>query len=116
MFSFRQWFLDYHRKRMTELGKELEEALRDDSWTLSQHLLTHKKSGIALWIASGRTWLRVYDVPSTPYGDRHLRDALNRHDKWVLWLYYKAAVNAADKMPVSTTLNLLRLARQHKEN
>ena len=41
------------RRFMTELGKELEEAMQSDQWLLSEYTYEHKASRTKLWTSSG---------------------------------------------------------------
>lgn len=109
MFSKLIWA--YHRKRMSELGKELEEAAQDDAWTLSEHRWTHKESRITFWIANGFRSFALYACER--FGEAQLKTALNFHDRKVLWEFYKEHRQQAERQPANVALNLLRLKRQN---
>lgn len=108
---FAKLILEYHRKRMSELGKELAEAARDDAWTLTDHRWTHRESRIAFWISNGFRCFALHECER--FGEAQLKDALNIHDKKVLWLYYNQHKQYAERQPAAIALNLLRLKRQN---
>lgn len=108
---FAKLILEYHRKRMSELGKELEEAAEHDAWTLSDHRWTHKESRISIWVSNGFRHFRLHDAER--FSEAQLKDALNFHDKKVLWGYYIRHREAVKRQPTEITLNLLRLKRQN---
>jgi hypothetical protein len=97
---------------MSELGKELLEAMEgDDKWVVSTYEVTHKASGIALWVASGRSHFRLRTVPKTSLDEDKLKEALNPIDLDVLWKAYKQMLINDKKAPADITLNILRLGR-----
>lgn len=108
---FAKLILEYHRKRMSELGKELEEAARDDAWTVSEHRWTHKESRISFWISNGFRHFHLHEAERL--SETQLRDALNIHDRRVLWGYYLHYREMLKRQPTEITLNLLRLKRQN---
>lgn len=108
---FAKLILDYHRKRMSELGKELAEAAEHDAWTLTDHRWTHKESRISFWISNGFRCFALHECGS--FGEAQLKDALNFHDKKVLWSYYIEHTQYAKRQPAAVALNLLRLKRQN---
>lgn len=108
---FSKLFLAYHRKRMSELGKELEEAALHDTWTLNEHRWTHKESRIALWVGTGFREFGLHDVNNL--SEHQLKRALNIHDRRVLWELLKLHKDAANRQPAEIALNLLRLKRQN---
>jgi len=101
------------RKFMTELGLELEEALNEGTWELTEHTVEHKASRIQLWIASGYPFFRLYRAPSVTEGQ--LKIMLNRFDLCVLWRGYtclvKSHTNRKKTEKNNLVLNTLRLAR-----
>lgn len=116
-FSWWLWrkrLWDFHFKRMSELGKELHEALMHDTWVVSEHTIRHKASGLALWISNGRGGFCIHEVQGeNMYISSHkLEKALNPHDKEVLWALYQAHLHTAKNKPVEAALNFLRLKRQ----
>ena len=108
---FARLILEYHRKRMSELGKELEEAARDDAWTMTEHRWTHKESRISFWIANGFRCFALHECDR--FSEAQLKDALNTHDKKVLWEFFKQHKQYAERQPAAIALNLLRLKRQN---
>ncbi len=105
----------YHKPRMSELGKELLEAVENDDWQVSEHTLKHKKSNIVLWVSNGFRYFRLHEVPFEQHKmipDKYLTDALNYHDRRVLWDASKELREENKKRPTTITLNTLRLARQ----
>lgn len=101
------------RKFMTELGKELEEALLTDEWALSEHTITHRSSRIDLWIASGYPFFRMYRAPGIH--ENELKLMLNRFDLCVVWRTYKKVIKKYHREKknekFNTVLNTLRLGR-----
>ena len=108
---FARLFREYHRVRMTELGKELEEAAQNDAWTISEHRWTHKESRICFWVANRFPNFHLHECGHL--GESQLRGALNIHDRRVLWEQYQQHRRMADRQPAEITLNLLRLKRQN---
>jgi hypothetical protein len=105
----------YHKPRMSELGKELLEAVENDDWKVSEHTITHKKSNIRLWTSNGFSHFRLHDVPFEEYRsvpEQFLEHALNYHDRRVLWDASKELREDFKNLPANITLNTLRLARQ----
>lgn len=101
------------RKFMTELGRELEEALNDGTWELTQHTVEHKASRVMLWVASGYPFFRLYRAPSV--SEDQLKTMLNRFDLCVVWRGYERLVkhHTARKQneKFDLVLNTLRLGR-----
>lgn len=108
---FAKLFLKYHRARMSELGKELEEAALHDTWTLTDHRWTHKESRICFWIASRFSNFHLHECERL--GEAQLKGAINIHDRKVLWACYQAHKRLMERQPAEITLNLLRLKRQN---
>ena len=104
-------FLAYHRKRMTELGKELEEAALHDEWRTSEHRWTHAESRISFWVSNGFSHFRLYECERL--SESQLKGALNIHDRKVLWACYQKHKRYMERQPAEITLNLLRLKRQN---
>lgn len=112
MKKLKDWWRMRKRVGMSELGKELLEAMEgDDKWIVSDYEARHKASGVALWIASGRSHFRLRDVPNTALNEDKLKDALNPIDLDVLWKAYKQMLINDKKAPADITLNVLRLGR-----
>ena len=101
------------RKFMTELGKELEEALCGGDWSLEDYTLTHKAARVSLWIGSGYPFFRLYRAPSV--NEEQLKTMLNRFDRCVVWRAHRRALTAhykAKKVEKNNlVLNTLRLGR-----
>lgn len=101
------------RKFMTELGKELDEAMCSDEWALDGYTITHKASQIQLWIATGYAFFRLYRAPNVR--EEQLKVMLNRFDLCVVWRGYKRLIkdhNARKKNEkFNEVLNTLRLGR-----
>lgn len=114
-----KWLNDkYHKLRMSELGKELLEAMEEDEWKVSEHTLKHIKSGIRLWTSNGFNHFRIHEVPYGEFktiSDQYLTNALNFHDRCVLWDASKELRADFKRKPAAITLNTLRLARQTEE-
>lgn len=108
---FAKLLLDYHRKRMSELGKELEEAARNDVWTVSEHRWTHKESRICFWVSNRFPNFRLHECERL--SEASLHNALNVHDRKVLWEQYQRHKRIAERQPAEITLNVLRLKRQN---
>ena len=108
---FAKLILEYHRKRMSELGKELAEAAEHDAWTLSEHRWMHKESRISFWIPNGFRYFRLRSCDNLD--EEALKEALNIHDKKVLWEFFKQHKQYAERQPAAIALNLLRLKRQN---
>jgi len=105
---------NFCRKFMTEMGKEIEESMRDDNWTKSQHTLSHSASRTELWIANDYPYFRLYKVGGNS-NENQLRRLLNRFDRCVIWRAYQTRLKEmyreeADKV-VNEALNTLRLGR-----
>lgn len=102
------------RRFMTDLGKELEEALHGDGWELREYTLKHKASGLQLWIANGYGWFRIYRAGQIE-DEQVLKPMLNRWDRCVLWRLHKLALaefhRAQKDAKVNEVLNTLRLGR-----
>ena len=102
------------RRFMTDLGKELDEALQGDEWLLSEYTLNHKASGLRLWIANGYGWFRIYRAAQIE-DEEVLKPMLNRWDRCVLWRLHKLALAQfhRDKRSAKANevLNTLRLGR-----
>jgi hypothetical protein len=101
----------WHVQRMSELGLELREALLNDSWEMSENQLMHKASGVALWVGSGLARFRVYDIQREPHIGSFYENAINKHDRVVLWDAYLNLRKRAEQTPADLTLNHLRLGR-----
>lgn len=101
------------RKFMTELGKELEEALNDGTWERTEHTIEHKASRVVLWVASGYPFFRLCRAPNV--SEDQLKTMLNRFDLCVVWRGYTSLVkhhNARKKNDdFNQVLNTLRLGR-----
>jgi hypothetical protein len=99
---------------MTEMGKELEEAMREDEWTVSDHTITHKASRIELWKANDYPFFRLYRAGSI-YDENKLVKMLNRFDRCVVWRAYEKRLwkyaEEARASQVNEVLNTLRLGR-----
>lgn len=108
---FAKLIREYHRVRMTELGKELEEAAQNDAWTISEHRWTHKESRICFWVSNGFRYFQLHECERL--SEAQLRGALNSHDRRVLWEQYQQHRRVADSKPAEITLNTLRLKRQN---
>ena len=67
------------RRFMTPLGLELEEALSEGEWLLTEHTLEHKASKTYLWICNGYTYFRLYKAANIT-DEEQLRRMLNRFD------------------------------------
>ncbi len=111
------WFR-YHSKRMSELGREIVDTMQDDQarWSMGEHRLVHKQSGLAIWYGgSGFIRIHIEQINGLPYIESNYDDALNRHDKYVIWLCIQAAKQVEKGRPAQEALNALRLSRM-KEN
>lgn len=102
------------RKFMTPLGLELEEALTDGKWLLTEHTLEHKASNIYLWTANGYPYFRLYRAANMS-DENALKKMLNRFDRCVMWRRHKDALKKyyREKRDEQTNvvLNTLRLGR-----
>ena len=108
---FFKLILEYHRKRMTPLGKELEEAAGHDAWTITEHRWTHKESRISFWISNKFQHFYLHECDR--FSEVQLKKVLNTHDRKVLWEFYKEHRQQAERQPAAIALNLLRLKRQN---
>jgi hypothetical protein len=112
MKKLKDWWRMRKRIGMSELGFELLDAMEgDDKWVLSTYEVTHKASGIALWISNGRSHFRLRTVPNTSFDEEKLKTALNKRDLDVLWEAYQQMLINDKKAPADITLNILRLGR-----
>lgn len=109
---FKKLLVRWHTKRMTELGKELAEAMVNDAWSRSEHRLTHKKSGVAFWISNGYTHFKLHDVSALTISESRLQEMLNSHDRYVIWHLFQKRLRNVPTENVQAVLNLLRLKRQ----
>ena len=102
------------RRFMTDLGKEIEEALQNDHWLLQEYTMQHESSKIKLWIANGYGWFRIYRAAKIE-DEEVLKPMLNRWDRCVLWRLHLRALKQffRDKENANTNevLNTLRLGR-----
>lgn len=107
----------WHYKRMSEFGRELAEEFKDPkvAWQLNEYVLTHKPSGIEIWIRNGCGYVHIHAMPRSLFGEHTLRTLLNYHDKRVLWTLYKIVARDFANRPAQTAINILRLSK-HKEN
>lgn len=104
------------RPGMSELGKELHEAMETGTWTVEQYKVTHKESGISLWTANGYWFFRLYDVAKLHYANDAYRKSLNWCDRQVLWRDYRDLKREALSLPTKAALNVLLLARMKGES
>ena len=102
------------RRFMTELGKEIEEALQNDHWLLQEYTMQHESSKIKLWIANGYGYFKLYRTAGID-DEKVLKPMLNRWDRCVLWRLHKLALDdfhrAQKDAKVNEVLNTLRLGR-----
>lgn len=102
------------RRFMTPLGLELEEALSEGEWLLTEHTLEHKASKTYLWICNGYTYFRLYKAANIT-DEEQLRRMLNRFDRCVVWRKHRQALKKfhQEKRDEQTNvvLNTLRLGR-----
>ncbi len=102
------------RRFMTDLGKEIEEALQSDAWHLDEYTLKHKSSGLQLWISNGYPYFKIYRAARID-DEKVLKPMLNRWDRCVLWRLHKLALDefhrAQKDAKVNEVLNTLRLGR-----
>ncbi len=102
------------RRYMTDLGKEIEEALQSDAWHLDEYTLKHKSSGLQLWISNGYPYFKIYRAARID-DEKVLKPMLNRWDRCVLWRLHKLALDefhrAQKAAKVNEVLNTLRLGR-----
>lgn len=116
--AYRRWKYKRHIQRMvsqmSELGQEIAQMLReDDCWDASEYTVTHKHSGLQLWIANGEPCFRIYGVAGLKYSETEYKVMLNAADAVVLWPLVCAVVNRTKVRPSVAVLNMLRLS-QHK--
>jgi len=102
------------RRYMTELGKEIEEALQSDAWHLNEYTLRHRSSDLQLWISSGYSFFRLYKAAGIS-DEKVLEPMLNRWDRCVLWRAQTLAVEQFNQKKkdakTDEVLNTLRLGR-----
>lgn len=106
----------------SELAQEILDALEHDEWEGDKYSITHKASGMVLWMSNRteqHTYFHIYHLPRSLYGmkvpEDDLKQMLKGEDKIVV---AEAAFKMYDKLMGtlnSTTLNALRLARQTTE-
>lgn len=106
-----EWWRMRKRIGMSELGLELLEAMENDTWRKTEHVLEHKSSGIELWIANGRSHFKLYRVPGMVLTDAQKEHALNKKDIGTLWGAYHELLRRTRSAPADTVLNILRLGR-----
>ena len=110
----------WHVQRMSELGLELREALLNDKWQISDNgcRFIHVSSGLTLWIGSGIYNFKLHDIPKEPHVGSYYENAINKHDRVVLWDLYGELRRHAEMKPADLALNHLRLGRikEHGEN
>lgn len=116
-----KWIKDlrfrWHKHNMTELGTEILDLMQNHAgWERSEHRLYHKESGVHLWISNGRAFLRLHALDKLPYMDSDYRNALNLHDKVVLWAYYKQMERNSETTPVEAALNMIRMYKMKGES
>jgi hypothetical protein len=102
------------RRFMTELGKELEEAMQSDVWVLSEYTYEHKASRTKLWTSSGYGFFKLYRTAGID-DDSVLEPMLNRWDRCVLWREFHVSLRQyyqdQKNEKLNTVLNTLRLGR-----
>ena len=113
---FKRLVLAYHRARMTDLGRELEEAMEKDEWRIGEHRVEHVASGIDLWIGNGFKHFKMHSVVPLRMREHDVEKMLNLHDRKVLWEAVQWMRIRAKQAPKDAVLNLLRLKRQQGEN
>lgn len=103
--------LHWHHARMSELGLEILELMTGagEKWVRGEHSLRHEASGIKLWVSNGERGFTLHDVAQLPYVSAHYRDALNRHDRIVMWDVYKRMVKGNEVKPAQAALNAIRM-------
>ena len=110
----------WHTRRMSELGLELHEALLNDKWEISDNgcRFIHMSSGITLSMGTGVDDLKVHDIKTEPHTRSYYENAINKHDRVVLWDLYGELRRRAEMKPADLALNHLRLGRikEHGEN
>lgn len=112
MKKLRDWWRARKRIGMSELGKELLEAIDgDDKWRKSEHTIEHIDSGIKMWTSNGFNHFRVYAVPGFSITDEQKENMLNKKDRKVLWDAYHEMLIRNRDAPANVALNILRLAR-----
>ena len=98
-----------HQCRMTELGQELLELMQEDGWTEDEYTLTHKASGVRVWVGSGLVYFRLHAVSGLPHSSEAYDKALNRHDRIVLWDKAEAMKRGKEAKPPAEALNMIRM-------
>lgn len=108
---FERLWIRWHTRRMSELGLELREALLKDRWQMSEYRLTHEASGVALWTSNGWSHFRLHDIQKESHPNEFYKNALNVHDRIVLYKLFLQLKNKVEQLPADLALNHLRLGR-----
>ena len=113
---FSEWRMRWHQRRMSELGQELLELMRENGWSRGEHRLYHDDSGVHFWVSNGRALFRLHDVAKLPYVADDYRKALNYHDKTVLWAAFEEMEKAGKQQPAAAALNVIRMYKMKGES
>ena len=115
MWTYSKWKAERELKkaatRMSPLGMELLEALREDEWTADEYTIKHVKSGIQLWTANSAEHFRVYTVPNGNLRDAEKEKLLTDDDRLVLYPVMRQLRRKVAAQPADIALNILRLGR-----
>jgi hypothetical protein len=74
---------------MTEIGKDLLEALDADGWIDGEYRYAHDTLGIDLWTANGFGHFRIYGIQGMFMREEAFAKLLNVFDRRVLWARIK---------------------------
>lgn len=117
--AYRRWRAKCRIKRsvsrMSELGREIAQALREDEWAGSEYTVTHGRSGLQLWVANGKGCFRIYGIKGLHYKEDQFKAMLNEDDVDVLWPLVCSTVNRLKEQPAVAVLNMLRLSQHAPE-
>lgn len=108
---FEKLWIRWHMRHMSELGLELREALLNDKWEVSEHRLKHVSSGLTLWTSNGFSHFKLHDIKKECHTSEYYANALNVHDRVVLYKLFLQLDEKVKQRPENLALNYLRLGR-----
>lgn len=104
--------LFWKRPRLSELGQEIFDMLKDeDAWEVNAYTLHHKGTGLELWIANGVSHFRIYRLARVSIEDSEVKKLLTGTDKDVLGARAMQIAANREVAPAHKFLASLRLAR-----
>jgi hypothetical protein len=94
---------------LSEQGKVVFDLLEDsNSWSFSGTVITHKVTGLQLWISNGRFFFDIYPDSAKP--------CLTLIDRLILWRKYKKAKSTNAELKVKQIIMDIKKRKNDNEN